>query len=122
MSSETNPRSGFENAVFALGLVLVLALVGALAWEAVAGPSGPPRLTVRVGASDAGGLVPVALENTGGSVAEAVRVEVCAAGGDPCAEVEVPYVPVGAERRATVGFGEAPAGPLEGRIVSFLEP
>lgn len=122
MSSESNPRSWLENAVFAVGLVVVLALVAALVFEAVSGPSGPPVLRVRVGAGGDVRLVPVVVENSGGSVAEAVRVEVCAAGGDPCAEVEVPYVPVGAERRATVGFREAPATPFEARVVSFLEP
>lgn len=120
MSAESNPRNGFENAVFAAGLMVVLALVAALAYRAISGPRGPADLRARVGAAD-GLLVTVAVQNAGGAVAEAVRVEVCASDG-ACAEVEVPYVPTGAIRRATVGFRDVPAAPLTARVVSYLEP
>lgn len=126
MSSESNPRSPLENVVFGVSLALMLALVGALAYEAFAGPSGPPDIRVRVAAEARGALVPVEVENRGGTVAEAVRVEVCApegsAGSGTCAEVDLDYVPVGATRRAVVGFREAPAGPLSARVVSYLTP
>lgn len=125
MSAETNPRSLLENAVFGLSLVAVLALVAALAYGATAGPSGPAEVQVRIyGSREA--LVSVEVENRGGTVAEAVRVEVCEAdlpGAEgACADVDVPYVPAGSVRRATVGFAEPPRPPLRPRVVSFLEP
>ena len=122
MSSESNPRSLLENVVFGVSLVLVLALVAALGYDAFAGPSGPPDVRVRVAAEALGALVPVEVENRGGAVAEAVRVEVCEARPGACAEVNLDYVPVGATRRAVVGFRGAPAGPLSARVVSYLTP
>lgn len=130
MSAETNPRSGLENAVFGLSLVAVLALVAALAYAAATGPSGPADVRVRV-LDSREARVSVEVENRGGTVAEAVRVEVCevttidAEGIEvdgACAEVEVPYVPAGSVRRATVGFEASPRHALGARVVSFLEP
>ena len=125
MSAESNPRSLLENAVFGLSLVVVLALFAALAYGATVGPRGPAEVQVRVlGSREA--LVPVEVENRGGTVAETVRVEVCEAdlsGAEgACADVDVPYVPAGSVRRATVGFAEPPRRPLRARVVSFLEP
>ncbi len=124
-----NPRNAFENAVFALGLLLVVALLGALVYQSVEGPDGPADIRASVGsaATEGGGArAHVVVANAGGAVAEDVRVEVCGPGGptgEPvCAEAQVPYVPAGAERGAVVGFRKAPSGALSARVVSYLEP
>ncbi len=129
MDHNPNPRNAFENAVFALGLLLVVALLGALVYQGVAGPDGPADVRASAGpvAAEGGGVrAHVVVTNTGGAVAEDVRVEVCGRGGpmgEPvCAEAQIPYVPAGAERRGVVGFRKAPAGALAARVVSYLEP
>lgn len=129
MAHNPNPRNAFENAVFALGLVLVVALLGALVYDAVTGPRGGADVRASVGPATAegGGVrAHVVVTNDGGAVAEDVRVEVCGRGGPSgeavCAEAEIPYVPAEAERRAVVGFRKAPSGALSARVVSYLEP
>ena len=124
-----NPRNGVENAVFGVSLVLVLALVGALAGEAIRGPKGPADVRASVAAPvqrSGGAVATVTVRNAGGTAAEAVRVEACGRGGPAgetvCAEAEIPYVPAGATRDAVVGFAKAPGGPLGVRVVSYLEP
>lgn len=125
-----NPRNGFENAVFVLGLVLVLALLAALVHAGLTRPDGPAdlRATVvpEVPAADGSFRARVVVTNVGGAVAEDVRVEVCGRGGPGgealCAEAEIPYVPAEAVRRAVVSFRKAPSGALAARVVSFLVP
>ena len=117
MPRDRHDRNGVENAVFAVGLLLLVGLVGALVAEAVMRPAGGPALALHTREA-AAGLVEVEVQNRGGAVAEAVRVEVCQ--GDACGEAQIPYVPAGATRRATVGTGGA--GPARARVVSFLSP
>ena len=120
-------RNAFENVVFALGLLLVVALVAALVAEALRRPDGGPRLSAEAGEPD-GDVVTLAVHNTGGAVAERVRVEACGAdaleidppGADACGEVEIAYLPAGATREATVAA--AGAGPVRVRILSYLTP
>lgn len=123
MSSETNPRSVLENVVFVLSLVAIAALVGMLVYDGVVGPSGPPdvRVAVDTVATARPEIVPVRVENRGGDVAEAVRIEVCDARG-ACAQIDLDYVPSGATRRGVVGFRRPPEAPLTSRVVSFLTP
>ena len=130
MTRQSHPRSGVENAVFGLSLVLVLALLAALGASAWRGPAGPADVSVSVSETRAaetrGAVATVAVRTAGGGAAENVRVEACGRGGpagpDVCAEAEIAYVPAGAERRVTVGFAKAPGGPLAVRVVSYLEP
>ena len=125
-----NPRNGLENAVFALGLALVLALLAALVYEGVTEPDGAADLRATVvpetPASDGSFRARIVVSNVGGDVAEDVRVEACGRGGPGgealCAEAEIPYVPAEAERRAVVSFRKAPAGEISARVVSFLVP
>ncbi len=114
-------RNAFENAVFALGLLLVVALVAALAAEAVRRPEGGPRLSAEAGEPDSDAVI-VTVRNTGGAVAERVRIEACgadASGADACGEVEIAYLPAGVTREATIAVG---AGAVRVRILSYLTP
>ncbi len=124
MSDTSHPRSAVENVVFGVGLVLLVGLVALLIAEWTRRPDGGPRLTLTVGtpepapAQAGGALVPVEVRNEGGTVAEAVRVEVCR--GRVCGEAEIPYVPPRASREAVVGTGGA--GPPRARVVGYLTP
>jgi uncharacterized protein (TIGR02588 family) len=117
MSAPPHPRNAVENAVFGVGLLLLVGLVALLVMEWVQRPGGGPRLTVSAGTPD-GALVPVEVRNDGGTVAEAVRVEVCR--GATCGEAEIPYVPAGAAREAVVGADGV--GEPRARVVGYLTP
>lgn len=122
MPSSRTSRNALENAVFGVGLLLVAALVAALVAEALGRPSGGPRLRAVVGPPVAG-VATVAVHNTGGAVAERVRVEACGAGarGDAaCGEAEIAYLPAGTTREATVA--SVGGGPVRVRILSYLPP
>lgn len=112
----SHARNGLENAVFALGLLLVGGLVGVLAYEAVQRPAGPPALRVELGTPSVG-TVPVTVYNDGAAVAEAVRVEVCA--GTTCGEAELEAVPPRTSRSAVVAVA---GDSLAARVVSYLTP
>ena len=124
-SSSGSRRNGLEWAVFALGVLLVGTVLVYLAVQSLGGSEGSAALQVRLGSAEARAgqaLVPVVVTNEGDRVAEDARIEVCAAGGAPCAEVTFPYVPSQAERRGHVGFARMPTGPLTARVVSYREP
>ena len=117
MSAPSHPRNAIENAVFGVGLLLLVGLVALLVAEWADRPGSGPRLSASVG-TPSGAFVPVEVRNDGGQVAEAVRVEVCR--GATCGEAEIPYVPSGATREAVVGADGA--GPPRARIVGYLTP
>ncbi len=105
----TNP---LEWAVFGLGLVLTLGAVGFLAADALQPGTGPPELTVTLGAASASGsqtFVPVRVANGGGEGAEQVRIVVCDASG-ACEEIAFALVPRDGTREGVVGFAEPPGG------------
>jgi uncharacterized protein (TIGR02588 family) len=125
-SRRSQQRNGLEWAVFGVGALLVAAVVGYLAYDALAGTDGPADLRVELGTPARAGhvVVPVHVRNVGGRSAEEVVVEVCAGGEaspEDCAEVTFPFVPHGATREGVVGFAAPPAGPLRSRVVSYRE-
>lgn len=122
-------KNRLEWAVFGLGLVLVLATVGFLAWDAATGTGSPPDLLVTLGAPEPrseGWAVPVVVRNRGQETAEGARVEVVLElpdGGREEAELELAFVPRGSEREGWVQFLHPPAsGRLTGRVTGFEQP
>ena len=114
-------RNALEWAVSAAGLVIVLGVVGFLAYHAIAGSDEPAELVVTLEAprpQRGTVLVPLTVENRGDRVAEAALIEVCA-GPASCAEITFRYVPQGSTRTGMVGLAEPLAAPLETRVVSY---
>jgi uncharacterized protein (TIGR02588 family) len=109
-------KNWLEWTVFAIGLALVLATLGFLVRESVAGVEGPPEVVVRLGdarRSSTGYLVPVEVHNPGGATAEDVRVPIALdlpGGRREEAEFGIAFLPPDSRRHGWVSFREDPAG------------
>jgi uncharacterized protein (TIGR02588 family) len=126
MAKERHTPNVLERVVAALGVLLTLAVVGVLVWDAVNDDGAGPRLRIELGrpaAADGAVHLPVRVHNDGGETAEDVTVEVCRGDGaaEECAETTFPFVPRGSERDGVVGFTAA-AGPLRARVASYQRP
>ncbi len=118
---ERSDKNALEWAVSAIGLVVVLSVVGILAYQWIAGSDEPAELVVTLEQPEARQgtvMVPLSVENTGDRVAEAAVIEVCA-GPESCAHVTFRYVPQGSTRNGTVGLAGPLAAPLKTRVVSY---
>jgi uncharacterized protein (TIGR02588 family) len=122
-------KNWLEWSVFAVGLVLVLATLGYLAWESVTGTGGPPDVVVRLGAAEpstGGYMVPVEVANVGEGTAEDVRVTVVleVPGGEPEeVDLDIAFLPRDSRRNGWVTFRTDPArGTLRLGPVAFEVP
>jgi uncharacterized protein (TIGR02588 family) len=123
---EKNP---LEWAVVALGMVVVLAMAGFLAWDAASGDGSAPDLRVELGRPvprSGGFAVPVTVHNLGDITAEGVHVEVTLEkpGAAPeQAGLDIAFVPRGSRRHGWVTFESDPAaGRLSGRATGYEQP
>lgn len=122
-------KNWLEWTVFAVGLVLVLATLGFLVRESLAGGSGPPEIVARLGVPEpsAGGfMVPVEVANAGQGTAEDVKVTVVLEipGGERAeAELDIAFLPRDSRRNGWVTFRSDPArGTLRLGPIAFEEP
>ena len=109
-------KNALEWTVFALGLALVVALVGFLAQRALGGRGAKAELRVTLGEPEkiAGGYrTRVRVENVGDEATMAVHVRV----GD--ADLDLDYVP---RRSVREGFVVTEKPPEDGRAVSWQAP
>jgi uncharacterized protein (TIGR02588 family) len=123
---EKNP---LEWAVFGIGLILTLGVIGSLVWDAVRGGDKPPDLIVELGAPEPraqGWAVPVTVRNQGDETAESARVVVTLelpGGRKEEAELDFPFVPRRSRREGWVHFLHPPAsGRLNGRVTGYEQP
>ena len=126
---ESNKEGGEESNV----LEWIVATIGALivgvtfiyiSVKIISGVGAPPDLQISLReVQDRGGelLIPVEVENKGGSVATDVTIEVCA-GEQECAQLNFDYVPHESLRKGNVGFSKPLSSPLQTRVVSYREP
>lgn len=125
----TRTKNWLEWTVFALGLVLVGAVLGYLTYDALTRGSRAPDLHVLVGEPlPRGGrwLVPVLVTNHGDRTAEDVHLEVRLHRRDgevETAPLEFPFVPRQARRRGWASFAADPAqgGRLESVVLGYRE-
>jgi uncharacterized protein (TIGR02588 family) len=122
-------KNRLEWSVFAVGLVLVLATLGFLIRESVAGDGGPPEVLVTLGPprpSRGGYLVPVEVTNAGRTTAEDVLVPVALELPDGTreeTELNIAFLPRDSKRRGWVTFRADPArGKLQVGAIAFEEP
>jgi uncharacterized protein (TIGR02588 family) len=122
-------KNRLEWIVFAVGLLLVLATLGFLVRESLAGQGGPPEIVARLGTPirAAGGfMVPVEVTNVGRGTAEDVRVSVIleGRGSEPEeADVDISFLPRESRRSAWVTFpGELGRGQLRLGPIGFEVP
>lgn len=122
-------KNPLEWAVFAVSLVVVLATVGHLVYDAATVRDAKPDLRIELGRPEprSGGFaVPVTVHNRGDETAEGVRVEVELAipGGEPeRAELDVTFIPRRSKREGWVTFRSDPSrGRLTGRAMGYEKP
>lgn len=122
-------KNSLEWAVFALGLLAVLATVGYLVYEAATAEDSPPDLRIEIGrplGRSGAFAVPVTVYNRGGETAEGVTVEVVLeVPGSPqeSASFEVAFIPRQSRREGWVTFHQDPRkGRLTGRATGYENP
>jgi uncharacterized protein (TIGR02588 family) len=122
-------KNRLEWAVFAVGLVLVLATLGFLVRESIVGAGGPPEVVARLGEArpSAGGyLIPVEVANIGQSTAEDVLVPIfleLPGGKREEAELNIAFLPRDSKRDGWVSFRDDPRrGKLSLGAIAFEVP
>ena len=122
-------KNWLEWSVFAVGLLLVLATLGFLVRESLAGAGGPPEVVARLGApkpSAGGFMVPVEVANVGQGTAEDVKVAVILEppeGEREEAELDIAFLPRDSKRHGWVTFRTDPGrGSLRLGSIAFEVP
>jgi uncharacterized protein (TIGR02588 family) len=126
-------KNWLEWTVFACGLVLVVAMLGYLAYEGATMGSDPPSIEVRLGTPEQrthNFIVPVTVTNHGDETAEGITVEVTlenngsGAGGEPVrGELTIAFLPRRATREGWVTFQQDPrAARLNARVLGYEKP
>lgn len=123
-------KNSLEWAVFAVSLVLVVAVLSYLIFVAVTGGDEPPVIEVRLGATerqDERYVVPVTVENHGDQVAENVTVEVeltLPSGEMETGSVDIDFLPRDSTRNGWVTFLTDPTSATEVviRVPGYKQP
>ncbi len=124
-------RSPAEWITFSISLAIILALVGLVTYQDLAGGDRPATIAARpqldrVRQDGGRYYVPVEIVNAGDRTAEDVRVEFTltdAGGGRETAELTVSFLAGGEKDRGVISFSSDPArGVLSVSGISFLRP
>ena len=105
-----------------LGLLLVLAVLAIVAFEAV-GPREPPRIEARLGEIRRSGsvwLAEIEVRNLGDETAAGVEIE--GRVGDRTAGATLDYVPAHGRERVTLSFDADPRGAVDLSVPGWSEP
>ncbi|MDP8994873.1 MAG: TIGR02588 family protein [Pseudomonadota bacterium] len=127
---DKQPNSPLEWIAGTLGLLIALAMLGVIGWEALSGsPQRPPEIVVqaeRATRTAGGWVVDLVARNGSGSTAAAVHLSGELKQGDEAVEsgqALIDYIPGRSERRASLIFTHDPAAyRLEVRATGFQEP
>ena len=122
-------KNWMEWIVFAVGLALVLSVLGYLVYDGATMGSDPPSIEVRLGAPEQRAhnyIVPVTVTNHGDKTAEGVTVEVLleSDGREGVrGELTVAFLPRRATREGFVTFQQDPrAARLNARVLGYEKP
>jgi uncharacterized protein (TIGR02588 family) len=125
-------KNWLEWSVFAVGLMLVLAVLGYLAYEGATMGNDPPSIEVRLGTPEPRAhnfIVPVTVINHGDETAEGITIEVTSenAGGgegEPVrGELTIAFLPRRATREGWVTFQQDPrSARLNARVLGYEKP
>ncbi|RAU82713.1 hypothetical protein [Pontibacter arcticus] len=127
---EEEAKNPLEWAVFALGLVLVLAILGYLGFKTYTYRPSPPDLQLAYAPEptmNEPNRFRVVISNKGNTTAEEVKVQVVLqkAGQElEKVELQLPFVPRGARRTGWVIFTESPASAdtVSANVISYRTP
>ena len=112
-------RSWIEYAAGAIGLLITLALLGVIGWQALQPPDGPPAVEVtvdRIAPAAGGYVVEFTARNLTSRTAAALEVEGTVSGAAPqpyVSTVTIDYVPGRSQHKGGLYF---PVDPREGRL------
>lgn len=133
--SDKQPQAGsvippLEWLAAALGLLLVLGIVGFVSWQAFrSGEQGPPVLEVRVErvtSTSASHVVEIAVKNRSSAAAAAVQIEgdlTSDSGEVITSQVSLDFVPGNSEKRGGLLFRDDPrTHDLQVRVSGYAEP
>jgi uncharacterized protein (TIGR02588 family) len=123
-------KNSLEWAVFAVSLVLVVAVLGYLIYVGITGGDRPPMIDVQLGAAERQGerfVVPVTVENSGDQVAENVTVEVeltLPSGEMETGSIDIDFLPRESTRNGWVTFLADPESATEVviRVPGYKQP
>ncbi|HKR00926.1 MAG TPA: hypothetical protein VJT09_09645 [Pyrinomonadaceae bacterium] len=123
-------KNWFEWIVFGIGLALVLATLGYLAYDAATITDAPPSIEVRTGEAERrehNFIIPVTLINHGDRTAEGVQVEVVLESGgteQERGEFTVAFLPRRSTREGWVAFQTDPgtAERIKARVTGYEKP
>ncbi len=127
-------KNWLEWTVFVCGLLLTLATVGYLAYDALTLEEKPPSIALKLGEprilSTPGGeksfMVPVEAFNRGQQTAEGVHIEVSAkfpGAPEQSADYDIAFLPRGSSREGWVAFeGDPKQAKLDARVLGFEIP
>jgi uncharacterized protein (TIGR02588 family) len=122
-TAKSTPRpSALEWAAATIGLIVVLAALGVLAWQGVSGGSTPPDIMVRpAGVERAGAVWRLDLEasNAGERTAQDVVIE--GRLGDETAQVTLDYLPGHGRREVSLVFTQRPDA-AELHVLGWVDP
>ena len=114
--------------MFGLSVVIILAVVSVLAFEAITGADSPPQLTISLGdvvAQPAGYSIPLTVENTGGTTAENINLELTLQtdGEEEIGECQIAFVPRQSSGECWAMLSTDPeGGELKARVLGFEQP
>lgn len=125
---EARRNSVLEYLVAALGLALVVATVGFMAFRAFTGDEAPPTVQLRVMSvtpSSGGYLVLIEAHNSGDEAAAELGVEGSIERGGETVETSdttFDFLPSDSSREGGLFFSQDPRGALSLRVVGYREP
>lgn len=121
-------KNWLEWVVFAVGLVLVLSVLGYLIYSGASMGDQPPEIEVRLGTPEQrqfNFIVPVTVVNHGDETAASLRIEVVMEGNGEQArgELDIPFLPRHAKREGWVTFDQDPrTSKLKARVLGYQKP
>ena len=121
-------KNWLEWTVFAFSAVLIVCVIGFLAYESAAIGNAPPDIHLQVGAPQPRSgyfAVPVEVTNKGDHTAEGVHIEVVLKTGaeEETGDFEIQFLPRRGSREAWVTFKSDPSqGTLEARVLGYEKP
>ena len=121
-------KNWVEWSVFALSAVLILAVIGYLAYESTTIGTAPPDIHLQIGPAEARSgyfAVPIEATNKGDQTAEGVHIEVVlkSGGKEEKGDFEIQFLPRRGSREAWVTFQSDPRnGTLEARVLGYEKP
>ncbi len=122
-------KNWLEWGVFAAGLVLVISVVGYLAYSGASLGNQPPDIEVRLGTpaqKQFNFVVPVTVVNHGDETAASLRIEVVMEGNgqeQARGELDIPFLPRHAKREGWVTFDRDPrTSQLKAHVLGYQKP